>query len=66
MIYSDEENFRWWKGLTKSDQEDLLIRMHDNANSSGYASFASSLQDQWRNNVTLTAKQVAAIRKWDR
>lgn len=64
MIYTDEENKRWWAGLTKYGQEELFNIMRENAKTPGYADFTLSIYEQWKNGVTLSGKQIAAIRKW--
>lgn len=66
MIYSDAENERWWKGLTKGDQEELLETMHFKASTPGFRDFVQSVWDRWKANVTLSPKELAALRKWDK
>jgi hypothetical protein len=63
MIYSNEELLRWWKGLAKSAQLDLLARMVDRMSD---PTFALSLVAQYERGKDFTPNQLAAIRKWDR
>jgi hypothetical protein len=39
--------------------------MIDKASSNSYREFADSLYDQFQNGVSMSPKQIAAIRKWE-
>lgn len=66
MIYTDQENLLWWKGLSEGEQHDLFELMESKATSPGFVDFVQSVRDRWDAGVTLSAKELAAIRKWDR
>lgn len=61
MIYTDEELRRWWAGLSKRDQIELLATMTVKME---YSAFAQSLSLQYSKGREFSPKQLAAIRKW--
>lgn len=63
MIYTDEEHERWWRGLSVTEQRVTLDRMLEKADSPSFKTFAESIQAQWKVR-NLSAKQIAAVRKW--
>lgn len=65
MIYSDEENQRWWSGLSEYRRTELLQTMIEKSNSNGFVEFCESLLDQLEEGHNLSSKQIAVVRKWD-
>lgn len=63
MLYSDEELKRWWAGLSKQAQLELLAVMLDKMN---HSDFAMSLASQYSRGFSFSPKQLAVIRKWYR
>lgn len=63
MVYSDDENKRWWEGLGKTGQAEILGLMLEKTEGSD---FAFSLSVQYQSGKALSPKQLAAIRKWDK
>lgn len=66
LIYTYEENLRWWNGLSKQAQSELLDKILEKANSPGVKKWAESLVELWERGSTLTEKNLASLRKWDR
>lgn len=66
MLYSDEENKRWWMGLSNAERTEIFERMEDAAKDVEFKNFALNLARQWNLGGSLTPKQVAAVRKWAR
>lgn len=62
MIYGDEENKRWWEGLTHPERMEILGTMADKAHS---PEFALSLAKWYEDGKRFSPKQLAAIRKWE-
>lgn len=65
ILYSDAENRRWWNGLTKADQSDLLGKIVEKANSDYVRQWAEATLELWERGSFLTDKVLASIRKWD-
>jgi hypothetical protein len=63
VIYTDEENIRWWEALTEQGRLDVLATMIDKME---HSDFAMSLSTQYARKIKLSARQIAAIRKWAR
>lgn len=66
MIYTDDENKRWWSGLTKLDQGELIEKIIEKAFNSGVKSWAESVMNIWERGGDLDSKTLASLRKWDR
>lgn len=65
MVHTDEENKRWWKSLTKYDQEEILQTMVEKGSGS-FREMAESFVDQFERGRDFTPKQLVVIRKWDK
>lgn len=63
MEYSDEELKRWWNGVSKSEQMEILATMIELMYN---PAFAISLSKQYETGRPFSAKQIAAIRKWEK
>lgn len=63
MIYTDEENKRWWDSLSKFDQEKALERMVKESTLE-YRTFTKSLETRYKDTGTLTPKQAGSVRRW--
>lgn len=63
MIYADAEQIRWWNSLSKSERAEILGKMIEKSTD---PRFALSLSKQVSDGKSLSAKQIAAIRKWAR
>lgn len=64
--YTDEENKRWWNGLSKYDQREIFGKILANANSLGVVRWAEELVTIWENGEVFPSKSLAFLRKWDR
>jgi hypothetical protein len=63
MLYGDEELKRWWAGLTRHDQKELLAIMLDKMESKA---LARSLIGWYELGRPFTPAQLQAIREWAR
>lgn len=66
MIYTEEENLRWWNGLAKTRQGEIIESVIANANSRWVSQWAESVMEIWGRDGSLTLKDLASLRKWDR
>lgn len=66
MIHSDAENVRWWKGLTKRDQDDLLDLIWSKAASEHLQSAVLRIKDMQPTSLGPSPKDLALVRKWYR
>jgi hypothetical protein len=64
MIYTDSENRRWWDGLTKKEQTDLLELIVEKATTPKVNDWAETLLHIHNHGGKLTDKNLASIRKW--
>lgn len=62
MIYTDEENKRWWEGLSNTARIELFDVIEQKTG--GDSQFLKSIDEQWARGEKLTPKQLAALRKW--
>lgn len=61
MIYTDEQLKRWWSGLSKQDQREILGTMCDKM---AHKDFALSLSRQYQQGKEFSPSQLHHIRKW--
>lgn len=66
MNYTDVELKRWWDGLAEAARQELLQKMVENAKDEIFCEFAMSLRSQWDLRKSLSPRQLAAIKKWER
>jgi hypothetical protein len=60
MIYSDAELVRWWAGLSKFCQAQIMATILER----GDRHYADPLVNQYHAGKEFTPKQLASIRKW--
>lgn len=65
MLYTEDENKRWWDGLGRTAQFELFDRIIANAQP-GVRKWAESLVEIWERGTPLSNKNLASLRKWDR
>lgn len=71
VIYTDEEMWLWWSGLSEARRQEILQTMIERAPSAEFSEFAQSMRrqhDAYMDNKRprLSTKQLVSIRKWDR
>lgn len=64
MIHTDEENLRWWNGLSRFEREALLDRMLEKGNSMEFRAMVKGFQGLVQMDRPLSGKQIAQVRKW--
>ena len=66
MIYSNEENRRWWEALTKTDRLSLIEIVEEKANQAWMHEWTNRLRGKLLAHIEPTADDLARLRKWDR
>lgn len=66
MIYSDQENRRWWNGLSKQDQSEIFDRILETVTMPKVREFYETLVQIWERGSQLSDANLANLRKWDR
>lgn len=64
MENTDKDHIDWWDSLDDFDKEEILQNMIDHSYNDSYRSFAEDIMRYYEAGVTLSAKQIEAIRKW--
>lgn len=66
MIYTDEENVRWWQGLAKARQMEIIDTILEKSGSAVYCGVFERVKDNVNAGKTPTYAQLDQLRKWDR
>ena len=67
MIYTDQQLAEWWTGKSKLEKADLFERILNAVDE--HDTFRGVINDWKRraeNNMSLSPKQLACLRKWER
>lgn len=64
MIFTNEQNRRWWLSLSKQEQTDLLELIVEKATTPKVNEWAETLLHIHNHGGKLTDKNLVAIRKW--
>lgn len=65
MIYTEEENRRWWQSLTKVQKYDILELMAEKSNSITFHRMVKDILHKVDNDFVLSSDELAEIRKWE-
>lgn len=64
MIHSNEENKRWWSGLGKSGQAELITKVEDKASSGRLQDMIRTVKAEVAAGRMPTSNQLDQLRKW--
>lgn len=66
MHHTDAELKRWWDGLAEAARQEILQTMVECAKDEIFCEFAMSIRRQWDLRKSLTPRQLASVKKWER
>lgn len=65
MIYSDEENKRWWDGKTNQDKKELFETVIEKSSDPTFSSWIEDAYEDWREGEKPRERVLQELRKWD-